>query len=346
VTTLEYLSYFFRLEDFGFTDPNDVPADNLAGIKIVTLPTRGQVDYVYLAPDGAHYASVTTGQLLSIPQLQSLQFFPADGENGSPYCTFTFEVQDDGGTALGGADLDPIPKTFTINVTPVNSWPNFLAGGNQLVTDKSGPQAVSGWAKQISPGPPDEAGQKVHFDVTSDNPSLFSAQPALNASGKLTFEPAIGVNGTANVTVVAVDDGGTANGGFDRSQPQTFTIGISLAQPLQNRAIAADVTGDGKVAAEDALDIINFINAHGSGTVAPAKPGDPVPALLYDVTGDNYIAADDVIAIINFINAHPSTQPQAEAMVAPNAAGVTSTDEDLLMILAADTAAQSNRRRV
>ena len=45
---------------------------------------------------------------------------PDANENGSPYASFTFQVQDPGGTANGGVDLDQSPNTFTFNVTAVN----------------------------------------------------------------------------------------------------------------------------------------------------------------------------------------------------------------------------------
>ena len=44
------------------------------------------------------------------------RFTPAANAWGIPYTTFTFQVQDDGGTANGGIDLDPTPRTMTINV--------------------------------------------------------------------------------------------------------------------------------------------------------------------------------------------------------------------------------------
>jgi hypothetical protein len=160
----------------------------------------------------------------------------------------------------------------------------------------------------------------------------------------LTFEPAVGASGIANVTVVAVDDGGTANGGVDTSQPQTFTIGVALDKPLHNRVLAADVTGDGKVVAEDAIEVINFIDAHGSGPVAPAKPGDPPATLLYDVTGDNYIAADDVMAIINYINAHPIVNPEATELAIGSPTSGAADSDALYLMLAMDSAQQAQRR--
>src|SRR4029077_16259147 len=52
-----------------------------------------------------------------------LKFTPAVNANGTGYASFTFQVQDNGGTANGGVDLDPSPNTITVNVTPVNDAP-------------------------------------------------------------------------------------------------------------------------------------------------------------------------------------------------------------------------------
>jgi hypothetical protein len=94
------------------------------------------------------------------------------------------------------------------------------------VLEDAGPQSVPGWATNISPGPPSEATQSVAFTVSSNNPALFSAQPAIAPNGALTYTPAPDANGAATVTVTAHDDGGTANGGSDTSAPQTFTITV------------------------------------------------------------------------------------------------------------------------
>jgi hypothetical protein len=66
----------------------------------------------------------------------------------------------------------------------------------------------------------------VTFTVTNDSAALFAVEPAVAPDGKLTFTPADDANGTANVTVTAHDDGGTANGGSDASAPHTFTLTI------------------------------------------------------------------------------------------------------------------------
>src|SRR5437762_2583279 len=48
---------------------------------------------------------------------------PATHDNGLGCASFAFQVQYDGGTSSGGIDLDPAPKTMTINVTAVNDPP-------------------------------------------------------------------------------------------------------------------------------------------------------------------------------------------------------------------------------
>jgi hypothetical protein len=63
--------------------------------------------------------------------------------------------------------------------------------------------------------------------VTNDNGALFSIQPAVSPNGTLTFTSATNANGTAHVTVVLHDDGGTANGGVDTSAPSMFTITVT-----------------------------------------------------------------------------------------------------------------------
>jgi hypothetical protein len=84
-----------------------------------------------------------------------------------------------------------------------------------------------------------EPGQAVSFMVTNDNPAIFATPPSISPDGTLTFAPSA-TPGTATVTVVAHDDGGTANGGVDTSAPQTFVIVVTPAA-----AIAVDNLADG-----------------------------------------------------------------------------------------------------
>ncbi|NDB75580.1 MAG: hypothetical protein EB141_08045, partial [Verrucomicrobia bacterium] len=143
--------------------------------------------------------------------------------------TVTVYARDNGGTLNGGSDTSSA-QTFTISVTPVNHPPTFTKGFNQTVYPGDGAVIVTNWATAISAGPPHESAQALTFVVTNDNNALFTAQPALDISGTLTFEPAIGSVGVATVTVQLLDDGGTADGGTNGSVAQTFTITLASSK--------------------------------------------------------------------------------------------------------------------
>ena len=145
----------------------------------------------------------------------TLTYAPAADAFGS--ATVTVVANDNGGTANGGDDSSGA-ASFGIAVVAVNDAPRFTAGSNQLVVSL-GAQSVSGWATGISPGPANEGSQSVSFVVTTSNPGLFAVQPAVSADGTLTYRPRLLALGAATVTVRAVDNGGTANGGRIRVRP-------------------------------------------------------------------------------------------------------------------------------
>ena len=165
----------------------------------------------------------------------TLIFTPAANANGSAVITVV------------GLDSSAAPTgsgTFTITVTPVNDAPSFaLAAPTVTVLEDSGAQTVATYATSISAGPAGEASQVVTFTVTNDADALFLVQPALSTAGTLTFIPALNAYGSATVTVIAQDDGGTANGGVDTSAPQTFTITVS---PLATRVFLSGATPTGR----------------------------------------------------------------------------------------------------
>ena len=73
-------------------------------------------------------------------------------------------------------------------------------------------------------------------------PGLFATPPAVSATGTLTYTPATDQFGTATITVVAQDNGGTANGGVDTSAPQTFTINVTTVNHAPSFTKGADQT--------------------------------------------------------------------------------------------------------
>jgi Bacterial Ig domain/Bacterial Ig-like domain (group 3) len=181
-----------------------------------------------LANDNDPENQPLTSQLVTGPQNAaaftlkadgSFSYTPAANFNGSD--SFTYRASD-------GA-LTSAPVTVTLTVNPVNDAPTFsLAGSDVAVGALDGPQTVNNWAIDISPGAPNESSQTVSFDVSNDKPSSFLIQPAISETGTLTFTPdPLATGTTAKVTVVAKDDGGTADGGKDTSDHQEFTITIN-----------------------------------------------------------------------------------------------------------------------
>ncbi|MCU1501206.1 MAG: Laminin sub domain 2, partial [Ilumatobacteraceae bacterium] len=137
--------------------------------------------------------------------------------------SFTYKAND------GAFDSGPITVTLVVN--PANERPSFIKGANQSIVQAPAAQAVPGWATAINPGA-GESAQLINFIVTNTSNATFSVQPAVDSTGALTYTPAAGATGVVTVSVSIHDNGGTANGGFDTSAVQTFTI-----------TLAADTTG-------------------------------------------------------------------------------------------------------
>ena len=144
--------------------------------------------------------------------------------------------------------------------------------------EDAGPQTVLGWATNLSAGPSDEASQTLSFLVSNDNDSLFAVQPAIDATGKLTYKPAANANGSATVTVQIQDTGGTANGGADTSPPQTFTITVTPVNDAPSFVKGFDPTAFEDAGAQTVVNWANFLSRR-------AERGQSNAELL--ITNDN-----------------------------------------------------------
>jgi VCBS repeat-containing protein len=153
----------------------------------------------------------------------------------------TVFAMDDGGTAFGGIDTSAT-LSFLIRILDKNVAPSFTIGADQTVNEDSGAADAPAFLTMISPGPSIESLQKVSFLVTNDNNALFSLQPTIDATGRLNYTPASNAFGSAVVSVIAMDDGGTANGGDDTSDPQTFTITVNAVNDVPSFTIGGKQT--------------------------------------------------------------------------------------------------------
>ncbi|RLC20822.1 MAG: hypothetical protein DRI57_03895, partial [Deltaproteobacteria bacterium] len=160
----------------------------------------------------------------AIDALGSLSFTSASHANGS--ATITVTLRDNGGTENDGMDASP-EQSFFITVSGINDMPSFTKGPDVIVNEDAGPQTVTYWATEVSPGPAEESAQSLTFNVSTDNENLFSEEPVVDALGSLIYTPAPDANGIANIFVILKDNGGVENGGADTSQVQTFVITVN-----------------------------------------------------------------------------------------------------------------------
>ncbi|MEM8960182.1 MAG: FG-GAP-like repeat-containing protein [Acidobacteriota bacterium] len=155
--------------------------------------------------------------------------------------TLTVRLRDDGGTSNGGVDHSA-DQSFDVVVEAVNDAPTFAITSSTSSLEDAGAQSVASFATAISAGPDNEAGQVLDFVVTDNtDPELFSTPPALSTDGTLTYTAATDANGTATITVVLMDDGGTANGGVDQSIEQSFDIDVTAVNDPPSFEIPASL---------------------------------------------------------------------------------------------------------
>ena len=158
VTALEDTALVLNVADFGFTD---VDANTLVAVKIASLPQTGS-----LSLDGA---AVTAGQFVSAADIAAgkLVYTPVADRSGPALASFGFQVQDDGGTANGGVDLDPVVRTLSIDVTPVNDAPVMTAAAPVMAT--IGEDALNNAGQAVSTLVGNAAGQTGVADVDALN---------------------------------------------------------------------------------------------------------------------------------------------------------------------------------
>ncbi len=169
----------------------------------------------------------------------TLTLTPQADQNG--VITITVTVSD------GGVTNSSISKTFQVTITPVNDSPSFIKGANQTVLEDIASQTISSWATLVKKGPTNENSQTLTFTITSNsNTGLFDEQPAISATGDLSFKPALNKNGSATITAYLEDNGGTTNGGDNSTSdtPITFSITVTAVNDEPTLTKPTDLTID------------------------------------------------------------------------------------------------------
>ena len=234
IATNEDTAFIFNAADFGFGDANDSPANALAALRISTLPGVGT-----LANNGI---PVSSGQSITAADIAAgrLAFTPDANTSGAAYAAFTFQVQDDGGSANGGLDLDASPGSIAINVAAVNDAP---AGTSRSVATNEDTALVFSAADfgfgDASDSPANalaavRIGTLAGAGTLTNNGTPVGAGQSITAAdlaaGRLVFTPGANASGAgyAWFTFQVQDNGGVANAGFDLdASPDTITINVT-----------------------------------------------------------------------------------------------------------------------
>ncbi|NCB50252.1 MAG: hypothetical protein EOM54_00015 [Clostridia bacterium] len=229
ITVVEDMTGNVDLSSSTLTDVDSASANIIltltASSGTLTAASGGDVTVSNSGTD----ALTLTGTALNIDTYlntsSNIKYTGASNAAGNDAATLTLTANDAGNTGTGGGTNVSL-GTVNIDITPVNDEPSFTIGADQTAAQNAGAQTVNGFITNINDGEADEA-QTVSFTVSNDNNALFLTQPAISASGTLTFTPDSTQTGEAIVTVYLRDDGGTANGGADQSAAQTFKITIA-----------------------------------------------------------------------------------------------------------------------
>jgi hypothetical protein len=189
-------------------------------VRITTLPVAGALTLSGLG--------VSAGQFISVADLAAgrLIFTPAANANGAGYASFTFQVQDDG----GGANLDTLARTMTIDVSAVNDVP-VLATNNGLALNQGSGAVITSTLLQAS-------------DIDSSAAQLLFIVSSGPIHGRLEFTTSPGAAITrftqgdidANRLVYIHDDSFTTSDAF------TFAVNDGSGGAIATTTFAIDIT--------------------------------------------------------------------------------------------------------
>ena len=295
------ITFPFVLED----QPFAVPAPGVLGNDSAG---PGETPCVVAPP-----TTTTQGGTVSLAADGSFTYTPPVDYAGAD--SFTY------GVAATIGDLCP-PLTqdtavVTLTVTQVNDAPTLeLVGacaGGVTVAEDAGGYLGEAVCVALHPGPENESGQELAaLSLETSGDVGFETGPSITLEGFLAFRPAANDSGTATVSIQGRDNGGTANGGADLSQPVVLTITVT---PVP----------DAPVALADTFAVLK------DRTLNIAAPG--VLANDYDVDGSTVLSAvlgsPPVHGVVTLASNGSFSYSPAAGYIGPDAFSYRATDGGL-----------------
>ena len=223
-------------------------------MKITTTPAAGS-----LKLSGN---TVSANDVISAANIGNLVYTPAANGNGTGYASFTFQVQDNGGTSNGGVDLDSTPNTMTIDVTSVNDAPTATSLTDQAVRFDN---ALSYNASTVFS---DVDGNTLSYSATLSGGGALPAWLNIDSStGVLSGTPAWSDRGTYTVTVTASDSPSNPTGALST----TATVRIAVTE-IQAGVLLISANSDETLVGVTANDTVSYVLA-GSAVTANVATG-------------------------------------------------------------------------
>ena len=232
-------SHSFSAADFAFNDAD--AGQHLQAVRIDSLPGAGSLTF-----DGV---AVVPGQVIAAADLGKLTFTPDANDNGAPYASFGFSVQDSAGA------FDSASHTFTLDVTPVDDpsvlLPNVAsmdeddgsATGNVLDNDSDvdntlsvSSYSVAGFSGNIAAGTGTTIVGVGSIVIYANG--HYSFTPDANYHGavpQITYTTNTGASSTLDITVNSANDLPVAENASKSTLEDT---------PVSGQVVASDVDGD------------------------------------------------------------------------------------------------------
>lgn len=186
--------HVFTAADFGFSD---VDGNALAAVIITTAPVGGTLYIDSNGPGAPYGVAVVSGQEIDIATINAGQLVLVP-DAGAPNTTFTFQVRDDGGTALDGQDTDPTANTISTNRPP-------LANDDAVAATEDVPATYT--AAQLLANDSDADADTLAIVSVSN---ATNGTVVLNGNGTVTFTGAPEFSGPAGFDYTLSDGrGGT-----------------------------------------------------------------------------------------------------------------------------------------
>jgi VCBS repeat-containing protein len=324
ISTAEDTAHVFTAADFGFSDSNDAGqaagANAFLAVKITQLATAGS-----LTLNGA---AVTLNQSVLVSDINKglLLFTPGLDGNGTGYANFKFAVQDNGGTANTGVDLDQSPNTITIDVSAVNDAPvNHVPFGTVAATENADFHITTISVSDVDAISTDietTALSTSHGDLTvslaggativggsgtngSHSFTLSGTIAQLNAAlADITYHADSNYLGPDTLTVLTDDDGNTGTDpgltGTPASEADTDTVAIQVSAAVQTGLTSqlwyVTFGGDPTPQPTFSDNVVGYLNSDGSAPVPIQDTGatsqNENDIALYSAPGLYFVATD------------------------------------------------------